>query len=205
MMRLSVLIGACALFATTAAAQASPYAYTDFYTVMLEEVGSNVVANGSGDIGIDGLGVSNVNSSPGVQPNLPYIEVGGSSMDYVVTANIAGPTSFGSGAYTPPSSSTGATVGIYDNQYIIFPTFYASDTFTSQSMIFSNANFATLGVTPGTYQWTWISGGGSEITTFTLEIGQTPIPAALPLFATGLGALGLLGSRRKRKAQAVVA
>jgi len=34
------------------------------------------------------------------------------------------------------------------------------------------------------------------------EIAQTPIPAALPLFATGLGALGLLGWRRKRKALA---
>jgi hypothetical protein len=30
----------------------------------------------------------------------------------------------------------------------------------------------------------------------------TPLPAALPLFAGGLGALGLLGWRRKRKAQA---
>jgi hypothetical protein len=30
-----------------------------------------------------------------------------------------------------------------------------------------------------------------------------PGPAALPLFATGLGAMGLLGWRRKRKAQAV--
>jgi hypothetical protein len=29
-----------------------------------------------------------------------------------------------------------------------------------------------------------------------------PLPAALPLFATGLGALGLLGWRRKRKTQA---
>ena len=27
----------------------------------------------------------------------------------------------------------------------------------------------------------------------------TPLPAALPLFAGGLGALGLLGWRRKRK------
>ena len=27
----------------------------------------------------------------------------------------------------------------------------------------------------------------------------TPLPAALPLFATGLGALGLLGWRRKRR------
>jgi hypothetical protein len=32
--------------------------------------------------------------------------------------------------------------------------------------------------------------------------GSTPLPATLPLFATGLGALGLLGWRRKRKSQA---
>ncbi len=32
--------------------------------------------------------------------------------------------------------------------------------------------------------------------------GATPLPAALPLFASGLGGLGLLGWRRKRKAQA---
>jgi hypothetical protein len=30
---------------------------------------------------------------------------------------------------------------------------------------------------------------------------QTPLPAALPLFATGVGALGLLGWRRRRRAQ----
>ncbi|MGA8588836.1 MAG: hypothetical protein WB803_06060 [Pseudolabrys sp.] len=29
---------------------------------------------------------------------------------------------------------------------------------------------------------------------------DTPLPAALPLFATGLAALGLMGWRRKRKA-----
>jgi phospholipase/lecithinase/hemolysin len=34
------------------------------------------------------------------------------------------------------------------------------------------------------------------------EITGTPVPAALPLFASGLGALGLLGWRRKRKARA---
>jgi hypothetical protein len=31
------------------------------------------------------------------------------------------------------------------------------------------------------------------------EISTTPLPAALPLFASGLGALGLLGWRRRRK------
>jgi len=34
------------------------------------------------------------------------------------------------------------------------------------------------------------------------ETSVVPLPAALPLFATGLGALGLLGWRRKRKVQA---
>jgi len=33
-----------------------------------------------------------------------------------------------------------------------------------------------------------------------VEAAPTPLPAALPLFATGLGALGLLGWRRRRKA-----
>lgn len=35
--------------------------------------------------------------------------------------------------------------------------------------------------------------------------GETPLPAALPLFVSGLGALGLCGWRRKRKTQAAVA
>jgi hypothetical protein len=30
------------------------------------------------------------------------------------------------------------------------------------------------------------------------EIASTPLPTALPLFASGLGAMGLLGWRRKR-------
>jgi hypothetical protein len=41
--------------------------------------------------------------------------------------------------------------------------------------------------------------------TWTLNVAPTPLPAALPLFASGLSALGLFGWRRKRKAQAVAA
>ena len=37
----------------------------------------------------------------------------------------------------------------------------------------------------------------------TIATMETPLPAALPLFTTGLGALGLLGWRRKRKNAAV--
>jgi hypothetical protein len=44
------------------------------------------------------------------------------------------------------------------------------------------------------------SGYGGTLTT--QGIGVVPLPAALPLFATGLAAMGLLGWRRRRKAQA---
>jgi hypothetical protein len=53
-------------------------------------------------------------------------------------------------------------------------------------------------VMPG---YTVLDSNGSH-SNFSPAVATTPLPAALPLFATGLGALGLLGWRRKRKAQA---
>ena len=44
--------------------------------------------------------------------------------------------------------------------------------------------------------------GDFIVTEFRLDAQVVPLPAALPLFASGLGAMGLLGWRRKRKAQA---
>jgi hypothetical protein len=40
---------------------------------------------------------------------------------------------------------------------------------------------------------------------FDVNATVTPLPAAFPLFATGLGALGLFGWRRRRKAVAAAA
>jgi hypothetical protein len=45
--------------------------------------------------------------------------------------------------------------------------------------------------------------GGVDIRDGWGTISATPLPGALPLFATGLAALGLLGWRRKRKAEAI--
>lgn len=43
------------------------------------------------------------------------------------------------------------------------------------------------------------------IDTWPVQVATTPLPTALPLLVTGLGALGLLGWRRKRKASAETA
>jgi hypothetical protein len=60
-----------------------------------------------------------------------------------------------------------------------------------------NLLFASQLFTPG------IAGGGLFISgQLTQEASATPLPAALPLYATGLGALALLRWRRQRKATA---
>jgi hypothetical protein len=46
---------------------------------------------------------------------------------------------------------------------------------------------------------------GGTPTDYVVFVAETPLLPALPLFATGLGALGLLGWRRKRKAAAAIA
>lgn len=56
-------------------------------------------------------------------------------------------------------------------------------------------NFIPIGANQNIANWSV-----SEV-----PVAPTPLPAALPLFASGLGALGLFGWRRKRKAPAVAA
>jgi hypothetical protein len=82
------------------------------------------------------------------------------------------------------------------------PFDYSPGSALSDSMTFDNTTLALLGLTPGTsYTWTW---NPTADDSFVINvISPTPLPAALPLFATGLGAMGLLGWRRKRKALAV--
>jgi hypothetical protein len=50
--------------------------------------------------------------------------------------------------------------------------------------------------------------GSTDITTFSASltpVSTTPLPAALPLFAAGLGAMGLFVRRKKRKAPSAIA
>jgi hypothetical protein len=133
-----------------------------------------------------------------------FSDIGATSSDFLNVAggNIVNVTSIGgnnNGAFT-----TSATVSsLFTNvDYLIemnaFALAHPSGTATTffDPFFFLDQSLVDLG-----YSITVSPGIGNS-----LEVASaTPLPAALPLFATGIGAFGLLGWRRKKKATALAA
>jgi hypothetical protein len=195
------MMGCVALSAIPRSAHASVTVAVDNFVVTFVQDGLNVVATGSGAIDLIGLTYSYTTPiATGVSPASGAIAIGpaaGGSVD--VYTGFTGPSSFGSGGPTIASSGSGDEVAIYAYVGELgVPAGYTSGSL-SDTMTFDNATFASLGLTPAKYVYSW---GEVADPTFTIQVAATPLPAALPLFAGGLGAMGLLGWRRKRKAQA---
>ena len=173
------------------------------YIVTLQQVGSNVVANGSGAINLTGLTfpipsltLAEVNGGDGVIITGPH---GFGLVDQYT--GFMGPPSFGSGGPFAPNTGSGDFVGISGGimfPFLLVPQGYASGAALSDSMTFNNATFASLGVTPGTYVWTWGTGGNQN---FTLQIGSVGVPGVPDGGSTvsllGCALLGLVALRRK--------
>jgi VPDSG-CTERM motif len=59
----------------------------------------------------------------------------------------------------------------------------------------ADATFASLGVTPGTYVWTWGTGANHN---FTLQIGSAAVPdGGTTVSLLGFALLGLAAVRRR--------
>jgi hypothetical protein len=206
---LPILAACAALLVGPIAANASPYVVT------LLKTAQGVVATGVGAIDLAGLELNHhfapVPGAAQLNPSAAAILTGPTLIPSVVQyVGLIGPTNFGSGldrvADDGSGDLRGDLVGICGVCTSLFvPKLYVSETALSGTSTYANRTFKSLGVTPGTYKWTWGTGADQS---FTLEVGEaaviaTPLPATLPLSATGLGALGLLGWRRKRKGVAV--
>ena len=169
------------------------------YTVTLQQMGANVVANGSGPINLTGLTffsgdfvVPQMNASFGAI--LTGQVLGGVVTGYT---GFNGPTSFGPGGFFFATTGSGDLVGISSGARALYvPQDYVSNTALSDSMTFDNATFASLGVTPGTYIWTWGAGGANQ--NFTLIIEGAGVPdGGSTVSLLGCALFGVAALRRK--------
>jgi len=99
-----------------------------------------------------------------------------------------------------PNTGRGDLTGITNEAHVIWvPTGYNSNSPPlSGGFTYDNQSFSSLGITPGTYEWTW--GTGTHADSFTLDIiapAAVPEPASFAVLAMGLAGLGMVLRTRR--------
>jgi hypothetical protein len=191
----------CSIIFTAAAALlvVAPLTQAGFI-VTLQQVGSNVVETGSGAVDLTGLTFlgASLTEEGRIAASFAQIHMAPPGLSSVFAfTGFTGPGSFGSGGGFLGSNFSGDVVGIEGAIAGFFVPFgYVSGTALSNSMTFNNATFASLGVTPGTYVWSW--GTGLPNQNFTLQIGGAGVPdSGSTVSLLGCALLGLAALRRK--------
>jgi len=149
-------------------------------------------------LGEGGLQKWVLNQSTG-QWTLAYDLVAGLNLVNNANANSATPTAPG------VTGLFGLTGQVVNGQVELFATSYGLNELSPSYMyeITDTLSDTTIAQAGGETFTTLFSAPTNEsIRGISFAPTETPIPAALPLFVSGLGALGVLGWRRKRKAKA---
>jgi PEP-CTERM motif len=192
---LAAAIGFAALGGQAQAASAGSSA-----TIYITQVGSNVVITGSGEVDLTGL--TNADESgpfPAngvIWPDEAEILVGSSdNVGVDVYSGASGPATMGSGAETVGTSGTGGLFGVgsglLDIPVIYVPEGYVSNTPLSGTSVFDNTTLAELGLSTGTYVFTW-----GDPSSLTVEV-SVPEPTTWAMMLMGFAGIGLLAYRKR--------
>lgn len=146
------------------------------FTMYLYESGGNVVASGSGSLNTSGAGCGPtgtqvIKPSPG-----GMLYTGGTLGSNAICKiySLSGPATFGTGeTLVSANSSSGTYVAIGFLSLGVAST-YVSGTQITSGAVFNGKTLAGLGVTCGTYVWTW--GSGTDADSYTLEACTAPPP-----------------------------
>ena len=193
----AALLGFAALSTTSAKAE---------LVIDITQQGSNVVATGFGTLDTTDLTAGGNNPGPltFVEGNLAAINIGsGASTAF---SSVSGPASFGSGNFFSASSSSGSFFGISGSDgLLLVPQGYTSGSFLSGTDTFDSTTIAGLGLTPGTYTYTW--GTGPDADSLVVNIGSvSPVPEATTwaMMLLGFAGVGFMAYRKRKGAMIAV-
>ena len=179
------------------------------YIATLVQQGGNVVATGSGTLNLASLTIipGIFASEASITPSIGQLFIGQAlNEDISSYTGVTGPTNFGNGnSDVTASSGSGGIAGVDETtpgvRVVTVPEGYVSGSALFESTTWNNQTFGSLGVTPGTYVWTW--GSGASADSFTLNaVAGVPEPSSFLLFASGLAALLLVRMGRRVRGSA---
>jgi hypothetical protein len=190
-------------FATLAASTAEAK-----FVLTLQQKGADVIGNGSGAIDLTDFDSNprSFRNPTELAPNASVIAAGsGNALGPDVNAfhgAITAPPNFGPGGMTL-GESFGDPIFVSKLE-IGVPVNYVFGDPLSDFLFYEGDSFQSLGVTPGTYVWSW--GSGAHADTFTLDVlsigsPAVPEPSTWAMMLIGLVGLGHAAHRRRRNDQ----
>ena len=144
------------------------------FLITITNNGSNVLMIGTGSVNLTGLSLIATNQGPvsmgGIGINSATFISGANGQNYDEYGGfLTTPSNFGSGSGLPPSSVSGSLFGvIYQGappHHLMVPTGYTSGTQITTSQTFNNTSIASLGLTVGTYTYTWGTASNADSVT----------------------------------------
>jgi hypothetical protein len=141
------------------------------FNVSISQQGPNVVWNGSGSFNLAALTFdSTLSIGAGYGASQAIWAIGPSASVDTYSGTITYPPNFGTGGYGVTSTS-GSTFGILpggSGRVLYVPAGYTSNTTISGSATYTSQTISSMGLTPGTYTWSWGTGGNTSTLVMTI-------------------------------------
>ena len=204
----SIAAAFAALCLLSQSAQAVTFSYTEDLVTVPTSVSNVMPTSSTGTVVLETLSIpgitrspfENFNATPGPGYGSAYISINIGSALYSfstpkneLSVFWGSPDSYNTLSFYASKDGTGTPLFSLTGSSLLIQT-YGHDLVNFQTL---DGFFNSVVLSSTDYAF--------EFTNLSTSDPVVPLPAALPLFATGLGALGLLGWRRKKKAKALSA